>query len=355
MYWICLFLPFFSLLGAADKAAQNQLAFFHEEKNQLIVNNRILARVNNKTISVLDVMKKMDVFLARNYPQYANSAAARFQFFSTNWKDTLNQIINNELMMADAEKLDLKLNDADVREKLHERFGPNVMQTLDKLHLTFDEAWQMLYTELASQRILWYRVNSKAFQKIGPQDIKEAFKKFCQENPPKETWVYQVISIRSKDEQLASKTAEKIAQNLSIEKGDNDALMQKVKDQKNSEPDSEVAVSVSQEYKVENKDLSESLKQILFSLSPGGYSKPVLQVSKTEKITIHRIYFLKDHTKQNPPVFEEMSDKLYDTLIQEEVNRGVSQYFVKLREKMGLDDRNILENIPENFQPFSYR
>ena len=38
------------------------------EPEHLIVNNRILAKVNGKTISVVDVMKKMDVFLNRAYP-----------------------------------------------------------------------------------------------------------------------------------------------------------------------------------------------------------------------------------------------------------------------------------------------
>ena len=47
-----------------------------EQSQKLVVHNRILAKVNDKTISVLDVMKKMDIYLNRYYPDLADSPAA---------------------------------------------------------------------------------------------------------------------------------------------------------------------------------------------------------------------------------------------------------------------------------------
>src|SRR3990167_5737972 len=63
---------------------------------ELIVYNRVLARVNGKTFSVVDVMKKMDMFLQRNYPHMISSKAACFQFYASQWKEYLSQIINQE-------------------------------------------------------------------------------------------------------------------------------------------------------------------------------------------------------------------------------------------------------------------
>ena len=93
----------------------------NQSSQHLVVNNRILAKVNDKTISVLDVMKKMDVFLTRYYPHLSDSTTARYQYFSSQWKDVLSQMIDNELMLADAEKLELKVTDAEVRETIIER------------------------------------------------------------------------------------------------------------------------------------------------------------------------------------------------------------------------------------------
>ena len=68
-----------------------------EESEELIVNNRILANVHGKAFSVLDVMKQMDVFLKRHYPQYLASKPARCQYYMENWKNTLNEMINTRI------------------------------------------------------------------------------------------------------------------------------------------------------------------------------------------------------------------------------------------------------------------
>ena len=51
-----------------------------EQPAHVIVHNRILAKVNGKAISVVDIMKKMDILFYREYPQYTSSSQARFQF-----------------------------------------------------------------------------------------------------------------------------------------------------------------------------------------------------------------------------------------------------------------------------------
>src|SRR5579871_780542 len=119
-----------------------------QEPQELVVYNRILAKVNDKTISVIDVMKKMDLFLQKYYPQFAGSKAARYQFYSSQWRETLTQMIDQELMIADAEKLEVKVTDAEVREELLNRFGPNIMTVLDGLGVTYDEARKMIHNEM---------------------------------------------------------------------------------------------------------------------------------------------------------------------------------------------------------------
>ena len=61
VYWL-----FFFLLAVVSPVFSEFPSFLpYEEPENIIVHNRILAKVNGKTISVIDVMKKMDLFLQR--------------------------------------------------------------------------------------------------------------------------------------------------------------------------------------------------------------------------------------------------------------------------------------------------
>ena len=76
---------------------------------QIIINNRVLARVNGKPISVIDVMKKMDMIFLRQYPEYAEVPQARFQFYELSWKHVLEDLIDKELILADAEEAKMQV------------------------------------------------------------------------------------------------------------------------------------------------------------------------------------------------------------------------------------------------------
>lgn len=328
------------------------LAFAHDPvgsaEPELIVNNRILATVNGKAISVIDVMKKMDVLLSRNYPEYADSNVSRYQFFSQNWRQILNQIIDNELIMADAENLEIKITDSELRETIHNRFGPNVMASLDKLGITYDEAWQMLYSEMAVQRMSWYRVQSKGLQRIGPQDIKVAYEHHLVNNPPKEEWKYQVISIRATTEALGKVYAQKAHSLIRSEPIPFEALAEQLK----KDLDEAITVNVSEEYNVESRNLSESHKAALCNLQAGDYSEPVSQVSRFDHSTVHRIFYLKDHTVEKPQAFDSMVDTLHDELVMKEINDEFPVYLSKLRKKFNYDASQ-LESLPRDFEPFT--
>jgi hypothetical protein len=324
--------------------------FATQNNGQLIVHNRILARVNGKTISVVDVMKKMDVFLSRAYPHLVDSPVARFQFFSTNWKKTLEQMIDNELMIADAEQMELKVSDGDVRENLQERFGPNVMGNLDRMGMTYEEAWDIIRTELIVQRMNWYRIHSKAIQSVNPQDIKTAYKEYCDQNPPETKWVYQVLSIKSSDEVAAAEIATKAHSEL-IQAGIAlPVLADKMKEDAAIDPS--FTVSLSSDYDLSEKQISEAHKSVLCNMQPLTYSKPITQKSRIDNSTVTRIFFLKSHSRIEPPAFEKAADKIYEALVEEAVGKETSTYIAKLRDRFNHDEKNLQDKIPADFQPF---
>jgi len=325
-----------------------------EEPQELIVYNRILVKVNNKTISVIDVMKKMDLFLQRYYPQFMQSKAARFQYYSSQWSDTLAQIIDQELMLADAEHLELKVSDADVREEMLDRFGPAIIQTLDQIGMTYEEARKMVFAEMVVQRVMWYRVNSKAINSVHPQHIKEAYKKYCEKNPALEEWEYQVLSIRSTNQEAGESLAKK-AEDLLLSAAYPDLLSVSEQIKSESIEESSMTITLSPELKTDERTIAQSHRDALKTLEPKSFSPPIAQVSRIDQSTVYRIFYLKSHSKQEIPPFEKIGEELKDELLQAAAARENIQYIAKLRERLGYDEKHMIESLPPDFQPFALR
>ncbi len=321
------------------------------EPGHLIVQNRILAKVNNTTISVLDVVKKMEFFLHKYYPQYANSPSAKYQYFSTQWKEVLLQMIDQELILADADKMELKVTDSEVREIVCDRFGPNVMGSLDKLGVSYEEAKSMIHSELIVQRMTWFKVHAKALNNVNTKDVKNSYIRYCEQNPPKENWEYQVLSIKATDEMLAQEIAQKIS---TLCQNSPDTLSQITEEIKTSWPlteeEKELPFTLSlSELQANNKDLSTAHKDVLHTLALHSISPPIRQVSRANQGTVYRIFYLKNHTKTPTPTLRSLYNKLHDNLVQEAANQETKIYLSKLRERYNL---SLEEQIPLEFQPF---
>lgn len=337
----CLLLSVFSFVYQLQAAVNEDL----------IVHNRILAKVNGKSISVVDVMKKMEVFLSQAHSEKDASSLSHYQFYLQNWKDTLNQMIDNELIIADAEKLEMKITDAEIREKIHERFGPNIMKNLDQLGISHDEAWNMIYAEIAVQRMSWYRVHSKALGRVGPQDIKNEYEIYLSNTQPQEEWKYQVLSVRAASESIGNVFAKK-AQNLL--RSDSLPFETLAKLFQNEMKDADLNVTVSNEYQVSGEEISSEHKAVLCSLEPGKYSDLITQVSRREKTKIHRVFFLKEHKITPQKSFEKMVDSLHNQLVMDEVHKEFPVYLKKLRKQFNYEE-NEINAIPDDFVPFEIK
>lgn len=347
-----------SLLAALHLSANPSM----EQEPHLIIQNRILAKVHNSTISVLDVVKHMEVFLNKHYPEYANSLPAKYQYFSAKWKENLMQMIDEQLILADADKMELKVTDSEVRETLFGKFGPNVMATLDKLGITYEEARSMIHSELTVQRMTWFKVHSKALASVNIPDVKTAYVNYREKNPLKEHWEYQILSIKAENEEIAKNIAEE-ALKLSQNSTDLSKISQELGKQVNAlleipeESPPPFTLTLSEPVKAEDKNLSLTYKEILKTLSAGSISEPIKQTTKNgaagEQNSVYRIFHLIGHTKTPTPTFRSMQDKLHDKLIQEAIEKESRYYISKLRERYGFDAKNLEENIPTGFQPFS--
>ncbi len=325
------------------------LSFLHAQPQKIVVNNRILTNVNGKTLSMLDVVKQMDVYLSQYYPQYLDTEEAKIQFYNSQWKSTLQRMIDQELMMADAESREVKATDAEVREEIQNRYGPNVMGSLDKLGISYEEAKKMVYQDLVAQKIQWLRVSSKVFARVTTEVVKKAFDEYLIKNPPKEMWTYQFLTLRYDEIDTAMALAEQI-KDLQETSG---SLLSVAADLfKQKLPETEwTHLSLSTELESEDKELSEAHRNVLSKLTVSGWSQPIVQQSRDGSQVV-RLFHLKSHTKQETPLFETMANGLRQEIMNQYAEKEMDVYLARLHQRFNYNKDSL--DLPPQFEPFSF-
>lgn len=349
-YGLIFFFTMLFSLGFADFEVE-QTSFINPSQGMpnepsLMINNRPLAKINGKVISLYDVVKKMDLFLFEYYPDLTPSSVEKYQFYMSRWEATLDDMIHDELILLDAQQKEIKISDGEVREDLEERFGPNIMSNLHKVNYEYEEAREMIRQELTVQQLIGMKVHSKAFQKTTPQTIKNAYEKYLEKNPPEEEWKYQVLSIRGKDEAQCEGVAEK-AYNLLEKEG------QPIEKLPSMLEETGLTVGLSDDYSGGSQKLSKMHFDVIKTLSPYSYSPPVSQVSRFDNSTVMRIFHLKDVIKKLPESFEQMHDKLKNELLFETSDKEKAAYIQSLKKRFGYQSHNPKFELPENYQPFA--
>jgi hypothetical protein len=339
-------LPLLGLLSSTCYTVEFlEYPIISEEKGQITIHNRILTKFNNKTYSVLDVVKKMDVIFDNHYPQFAHSKLARYQFYNAQWKDTLQKMLDQELILLDAERMGIKATDAEVREELLRKYGPNVMLSLDQLKLSYEEALKAVSEDLIAEKILYFKVYSEALR-VRPNDIKEKYLTYCKENPASQKWHYQVLTIGSENENISQALAQ-LALDLLKKKKD---LQDISKDLQLENPNATVLFTP--EIIRDDQSISQSHKMVIETLNPGDFSNPVLLMNKDQSI-VHRIFYLKEKHVINPPEFPKLAEKIKDGLIQKSIALHLENYMKKLKIRYGFSEQDLTIN--SDFKPFSYQ
>lgn len=343
--WLMKALVFCLILGSVT-AFNSPVKQNESHEAQLRIHNRILVTVMNKPISVLDVVKKMNVMLEQSYPEYKHIPEAKYQFYSQQWRSVLRQMIDAELMLKDAEKLELKVTDAEVREEIHARFGPNIMKSLKEIGISYDEAQKMIQTDIMTQRMLWYRVHSKALTKVLPQDIKKSYQDYILKNPSDNIWTYEVFSVKSPNDKANSLVASKAFDMLSAAKL---GLKEAAASLKTNHHDTNLQITVSDVITAKEHELSNTHKNALQTLSKGQFSQPLEQLGKNGKDKVHRIFHLIDVQKKEPAKFVALADQFKDKLIQDKINEFNQNYINKLRSRYGFNNLSTIDKL----EPFT--
>lgn len=340
---------FFSISPAFGQTAPPPMMLNDERGIEIGINNRILAIVDGKPITVLDVMKKMNLFFFQEYPEYASSKVARYQFYSSTWKTMLKQVVNEELILAEMETQKMPVTAGDVRQELETRFGPNIISNLDKIGLSVEEAKKMLREEIIIRRVMM-SFSGKGIKEAGPQAVKNAYQEYAQENEQPATWVYRVISIKDQDPEKSAKIA-KLASTLLEQNIPLDDLVEAMK---KTDPVCDfTAVSISPEYRHNENEISPAYKEALAKLTPPSFSASLEHIGRKDKKVCYRIFYAKEFIPRGAPPFDEVAISLKERIIQKVIERETSDYLDKIRRKHAVEDQEILKSIPDDFAPFA--
>jgi len=348
---LCLLLLPFSLSLSAEEYSPVTSSFSgpsNQREPQIIINNTPLAKINGKIISLIDVVKKMDLFLYEYDPNLKLSAAEKVQFYMGRWSETLEEMICNELVLLDAQQKEIKVSDGEVREELEDRFGPNIMSNLDHIGLTYDQAREWIRDDITIRQMMWYKVHSKAMQVTTPQVIKNAYQAYLEKNPPVENWTYKVISVRGKNQEACEAVAKEAYTLLSTKDKTLEEVAAELKEQ-----NQEVTITVSDELSGDTPNISKQHYEVIKNLTTKSFSEPVSQVSRFDKSTVSRVFYLDNLVEKLPSDFDSMHEPLKNKLLHETADKEKEKYHNSLKKRYGFDKVSPRMPLPDDYQPFT--
>ena len=322
-----------------------------QAKRKITVNNRVLASVNGKVISVVDVMKKMDMLLYQMYPHYLEVPQARYEFYNAHWREVLSDLIDRELVIADAEEKNFPVSSGDVREELEAIFGPNVMINLDNAGLTSDDAWQMVKADILIRRMLYLQVRSHIYAQITPTEVRKAYDEYIKDKTGQTECVWQCLTLKSKDTNAAMKHAEKLRMILVDEKVPIESLEAEL--EKRGLKAGDIQMTLSQAFSQKQNELSPALQELLLKMDPGTYSLPQLQTSRAEQNPVVRLYYVIEIKQDKIPTVQELDAQLREELTQKMSEVKTAEYFGGLRRHFHLSKEQIEKDLPPDFRPFT--
>jgi len=323
----------------------------HEKGVEIVVNNRILAIVDNKPITVLDLMKRMDMLFFQQYPEYASSKIARYQFYLSAWKGVLKQVVNEELILSEVEESKMMpITVGDIRQEMETRFGPNIIGNLDSIGLSVEDARKMIKDEIAIRRVMM-SFSSKGLKEATPTVLKNAYKEYIKEHQTPASWTYQVITIRNPESEKSAEAASVISSLLQEKQV---PLSELVSSFRQEHPQfASTTILISEDMSHTEEQLSPAYKEVLTSMTSDSFSQPFEHKGRKDQKINYRIFYVKEATPASVPPFEEVAATIREQIISNVMERESATYLDKIRRRHAIEEEEIVKAISSDFTPFA--
>lgn len=335
--------------SVAERVNDQQQIHLHQDvgvsqTNSINFNNRILAIVNGTPISMLDVVKQLDLLFYRKYRDYQTKPEAKVQFYTAHWKEVFSELIDRELVLADAQEKQFTVSQGDVRQEMEEMFGPDLIKNVHEAGLTIPEVRKLLHADITLRRMLFFKVRAKAYASISPQDVAAAYEKLKKEATVHEEVIWQVISIKGDP-----KKSEKVACQLAKELKPSDPPTKALNMVKDVEKEG-IQLTLSAPFTTARKALSKELSTLFSSLKPQSYSAPISTRGRDGAVS-WKIYFLSGVQSCSFPPLQEVETQVREQLVATRVEQMTKEYVVQLHHHFGVDIEEINKAL-RGYEPF---
>lgn len=319
-------------------------------QEKLIINNRPLFKIHGKMISLLDVVKKMDLFIYENHPEIISSPRLKYRFYMQNWLFTLKEMIHIELILADAKTKKITISNGDIREEMLERFGSSsIIQKIHNLNLSYEEMRNLIQQELILKKMKSFKIYSKIIQMVTPDLIQSKYREYCSANAPSKKWKYQFVSLRGQEDEVIQNCLSKLF--ILLQNSHSIDHVATIFEKENPELYKKISLHISPVIDTNEKAISHEHRQVISSMQTDTYSEPCKQISRVDGSTVHRIFHLISEENLTPPMFSTMSEELRNTLLNQLAMKETQAYIETLSKRFNIDIQEI-QDLKKDFQPF---
>ncbi|MCH9621237.1 MAG: hypothetical protein S4CHLAM20_06550 [Chlamydiia bacterium] len=308
--------------------------------------NRILSSVGEKSITVLDVKREMDRQLYRQDKKIFSNPEAVYSYYAQNWKHILQKMVNDEILLLEAEKSKYEVKSHDVNQKMKELYGDDQVDAFRFLSITPEQALQNSKKELISAHLSWYKIWSKAFLETTPGIIRKAYETHIAELPKKDEWTYQALYIKGKDQEVVDQTASNIA---SLLKDGGCTNLSAILENINTPED--LKVGLSKDITLSSAQLSPNLLSVLENLEAGKMSEVIS--GKTQNAYSGKVLHLKGFKKEPIPSYREMNAQIKDKMLNIKGGKIAHGYFEKLYKSYDIAGLYGMKLQSSNLTPFT--
>jgi hypothetical protein len=309
----------------------------------IVVENRILASVRGETITVIDVLKKMDMVFRQQFSQYRHVPEARCQFYRQNWQNVLNELVDRQLILSFSEEKHFGVTNGDVREEMEEMFGPNMMMNLYEDGLSLNEVFEMVKADILLRRALSFYVHGPVLASITPEVLRAAYSKRVEQIRQKQGWVWRAVTVKSTTGDCPKDAADHVWKLLEQDHQSLEILLA-------GHPEG-IEVSVSQPFRSEQQEVSPNVRQILEGLAIGSFSEPQATTSRSDNHQSWRCYTVDDRIEPTIPLFTELEPALREEIAAPQISKRTVEFFDDLKKQYHVKHLLSSEQLT-TFEPF---
>lgn len=277
-----------------------------EKQTEIKADRRMLVRVRNSTLTITDVMRKMDLIFYQQFPHLRSMPKERLKFYETNWRRVLQDLVDRKLIMIFAEENHFEVPHGDVREEMEAIFGPNVLLALYDAKVPFEDAYDMVRQEIMMRRIVSFYVKGAVLASLTPQKVKERYREKYEQTLPQEKIVWHILSLKTPAEIDSKALMEKIVSSL------NEGASTFEKEKETVPENCELILSPL--FVTESAQVSPAIKPILDGLETNRWSAPLPAKEMKNGVAKWNAYLVKERKEGEKIPFSNVEDAIREEM-----------------------------------------